>query len=56
MFEADLLDDVLTGISEGWSSGTYGDTLVHDECGEEIEMDCMRCPACGVESPLYGLI
>lgn len=54
--DAEILDDVLLGLDDEWSSGTYGDTVVHDPCGCEIEMDTSRCPDCGAMNPLYGLI
>lgn len=56
LMDADILDDILEGIDAEWVSGTYGDTLIHECCGSEIEMDGERCPDCGASNPLFGLI
>lgn len=55
--DAVILDDVLAGIDEDeWMSGPYGMSVVHTECGTEIELDCERCPECGTLNPLFGFI
>lgn len=56
LLDAEVLDDVLEGLDAEWVSGTYGDSVIHEVCGSEIEMDGERCPDCGALNPLFGLI
>lgn len=53
---SDILDDVLEGLDAEWVSGPYGDSVIHDGCGIEIEIDTPRCPDCGALNPLFGVI
>ena len=55
--DAVILDDVLSGIDEyEWVSGPHGTTIIHSECGTEIELDCERCPECDALNPLFGFL